>query len=78
MPNSKRGNNEPLRPPLSLTPRELYLHEKARHATRKRPDARDLLAEAKREYDAQIAAAAAAGKGGRPRKTATTAKKHAG
>jgi hypothetical protein len=52
--------------------RELYLQEKSRRATAQRTTETDLrLAEAKRQYDAMLAAEAASGKGGRPRKIVT-------
>ena len=53
-----------------LEPHELYRLEKAR---RERGDVgvNELLAEARREYLALLAADATKGKGGRPRKTAT-------
>lgn len=53
----------------TATPHELYRHEKARR-TRTRDASADPLADAKREYKALLAAEAARGKGGRPRKNA--------
>ena len=49
--------------------REHYLREKARRARRTAPEA-ELLAAARREYQALLEAEAARGKGGRPKKTA--------
>ena len=53
----------------NATPHEHYRHEKARRQ-RSKSESADPLADAKREYKALLAAEAARGKGGRPRKNA--------
>jgi hypothetical protein len=63
----------PLRDPVepmtgpALSPSELYQREKARRAHQASAPV-DALEEARREFQALLAAEAAAGKGGRPRK----------
>jgi hypothetical protein len=47
-----------------------YQHEKGKRASRQPPDD-ELMAEARREYNALLEAQAAKGKGGRPKKSAT-------
>jgi hypothetical protein len=70
-PDTSQGATEdqPAPDPAGMAARELYLREKAR---RQGQDAarEDPLADAKREYEALLAADVAAGKGGRPRKNA--------
>lgn len=58
--------------PGNVSPMELYRREKARRLANP-GDTSELLAEARREYEALLAADAAKGKGGRPRKTARRA-----
>jgi hypothetical protein len=53
---------------LSLPPHELYRHEKRRRAGQPRPDGRDPLEEARREFKAMLEAGAGTPRGGRPRK----------
>ena len=50
-------------------PREHYHREKERRANIAKPES-ELMAAARREYEALLAAQAAKGKGGRPKKTA--------
>jgi hypothetical protein len=52
-----------------MAARDLYQREKARRES-KAAAREDPLADAKREYEALLAAGVAAGKGGRPRKNA--------
>jgi hypothetical protein len=65
VPGSPAGAGED-----TLTAREHYRREKARRA-RQSPSQADLIADARREYEALLQAEAARGKGGRPKKTAT-------
>jgi hypothetical protein len=63
----------PVEPPIvsraaSLPPHELYRHEKRRRANQPRPDGRDPLEEARREFKAMLEAGAGTPRGGRPRK----------
>jgi len=55
-------------PAHTLSPRDLYLREKALRANRPPADADHRLAAAQRQYDALLAAEAEAGRGGRPKK----------
>ena len=58
-------------------PRDHYRREKERRANNAKPES-ELMAAARREYEALLAAQATKGKGGRPKKTAKkTAKKAA-
>jgi hypothetical protein len=50
-------------------PREHYRREKERRANETKPES-ELMAAARREYEALLAAQAAKGKGGRPKKNA--------
>ena len=50
-------------------PREHYRREKERRANTVKPES-ELMAAARREYEALLAAQAAKGKGGRPKKNA--------
>jgi hypothetical protein len=50
-------------------PREHYHREKERRANTAKPDS-ELMAAARREYEALLAAQATKGKGGRPKKNA--------
>jgi hypothetical protein len=50
-------------------PREHYHREKERRANTAKPDS-ELMAAARREYEALLAAQASKGKGGRPKKNA--------
>jgi hypothetical protein len=63
-------------PAHALSARDLYLREKARRLHRKMDDANHPLAQAKRQYQALLAAEAEAGRGGRPKKM-VAAKKEA-
>ena len=56
------------RPAHSLSPRELYIREKARRAHRAKADENHPMAQAHRQYQALLAAEAESGRGGRPRK----------
>jgi hypothetical protein len=51
-----------------LSPRDLYLREKALRANRPPADAEHRLAAAQQQYDALLASEAEAGRGGRPKK----------
>jgi hypothetical protein len=51
------------------TPREHYRREKERRANEAKPES-ELMAAARREYEALLAAQAMKGKGGRPKKNA--------
>jgi len=71
---SRSKNPPPSRKPAtdartSSPAHEHYLREKERRARKLGPD-HDLLAAARREYEAMLEADAAKGKGGRPRKAA--------
>ena len=55
-------------PAHTLSARDLYLREKARRAHRVQVDANHPLAQARRQYEALLAAEAEAGRGGRPKK----------
>ena len=55
------------KPAHTLSPRDLYVREKARRAHRK-IDANHPLAQAQRQYEALLASEAEAGRGGRPKK----------
>ena len=55
-------------PAHTLSARDLYLREKARRAHRQQLDADHPLAQARRQYEALLAAEAEAGRGGRPKK----------
>lgn len=75
-PPRREEHYRPAQPPTeerisheTATPHELYRHEKARRMRTAGASA-DPLADAKREYKALLAAEAARGKGGRPRKNA--------
>jgi len=57
-------------------PREHYKREKERRANAPKPES-ELMAAARREYEALLAAQATKGKGGRPKKTAKKAAKPA-
>jgi hypothetical protein len=56
------------RPAHTLSPRDLYVREKARRAHRQTVDADHPLAQAQRQYQALLASEAEAGRGGRPKK----------
>jgi hypothetical protein len=51
------------------TPSDHYAREKERRATQAKPDS-ELMAAARREYEALLQAQATKGKGGRPKKNA--------
>ncbi len=68
-PRSQRDDDRADALHHSATPHEHYRHEKARRQRTQAASA-DPLADAKREYKALLAAEAARGKGGRPRKNA--------
>jgi hypothetical protein len=55
-------------PAHSLSARDLYLREKARRAHRVQQDPNHPLSQARRQYEALLAAEAEAGRGGRPKK----------
>jgi hypothetical protein len=55
-------------PAHTLSARDLYLREKARRAHRVQLDADHPLAQARRQYEALLAAEAESGRGGRPKK----------
>lgn len=55
-------------PAHTLSARDLYLREKARRARRVELDHDHPLAQARRQYDALLAAEAESGRGGRPKK----------
>ena len=61
------AHGEELRP-MVLSPTEHYRRERQRRADREAGDLATLLAEAKAEYEAMLAAPRPAGKGGRPKK----------
>jgi hypothetical protein len=83
-PGSSRGSTQEARRPtppsvsppeppvvsraMSLSPHELYRHEKRRRAGQPRADGRDPLEEARREFKAMLEAGAGTPRGGRPRK----------
>jgi hypothetical protein len=56
------------KPAHTLSPRDLYVREKARRAHRQTVDANHPLAQAQRQYEALLASEAEAGRGGRPKK----------
>jgi hypothetical protein len=56
------------KPAHTLSPRDLYVREKARRANQQKVDAEHPLAQAQRQYNALLAAEAEAGRGGRPKK----------
>jgi hypothetical protein len=62
------GNVDLNTPAHTLSPRDLYLREKALRANRLPADAVDPLAGARQQYNALLAAEAEAGRGGRPKK----------
>ena len=68
-PRPQRDDDRPDALHPAATPHEHYRHEKARRE-RTQGESADPLADAKREYKALLAAEAARGKGGRPRKNA--------
>jgi hypothetical protein len=55
-------------PAHTLSARDLYLREKARRASRAQQDPDHPMSQARRQYEALLAAEAEAGRGGRPRK----------
>ncbi|HET9423952.1 MAG TPA: hypothetical protein VFO55_01165 [Gemmatimonadaceae bacterium] len=55
-------------PAHALSARDLYLREKARRANRVRQDPNHPMSQARRQYEALLAAEAEAGRGGRPKK----------
>ena len=55
-------------PAHTLSPRDLYLREKARRARKVQADTNHPLAQAYRQYQALLASEAEAGRGGRPKK----------
>lgn len=57
----------------AMSAHDWYRQEKARRAGRPSSPAEDLIEQARREFRALLAAEAAAGKGGRPRKNAPAA-----
>lgn len=68
-PRPQRDDERPGALHHTAAPHEHYHHEKARRQ-RTQSESADPLADAKREYKALLAAEAARGKGGRPRKNA--------
>lgn len=76
-PRPHRDDDRPDALHHTAAPHEHFRHEKARRQ-RSKAESADPLADAKREYKALLAAEAARGKGGRPRKNAAKpAAKHA-
>lgn len=55
-------------PAHALSARDLYLREKARRAHKVQQDPNHPLSQARRQYEALLAAEAEAGRGGRPKK----------
>lgn len=55
-------------PAHALSARDLYLREKARRLDRVQADPNHPLSQARRQYEALLAAEAEAGRGGRPKK----------
>jgi hypothetical protein len=55
-------------PAHALSARDLYLREKARRAHKVQEDPNHPLSQARRQYEALLAAEAEAGRGGRPKK----------
>jgi hypothetical protein len=55
-------------PAHTLSARDLYLREKARRANRVQQDPEHPMSQARRQYEALLAAEAEAGRGGRPKK----------
>jgi hypothetical protein len=55
-------------PADKLAPRDLYMREKARRANKVTEDPDHPMSQARRQYEALLAAEAEAGRGGRPRK----------
>lgn len=55
-------------PAHALSARDLYLREKARRAHRVQQDPDHPMSQARRQYEALLAAEAEAGRGGRPKK----------
>src|SRR3954463_2984640 len=55
-------------PAHTLSARDLYLREKARRASSVQQDPDHPMSQARRQYDALLAAEAEAGRGGRPKK----------
>jgi len=55
-------------PAHTLSARDLYLREKARRAHRVKEDPDHPLSQARRQYEALLAAEAESGRGGRPKK----------
>jgi|SRR6476619_6642128 len=55
-------------PAHTLSARDLYVREKARRAHRVNQDPNHPLSQARRQYEALLAAEAEAGRGGRPKK----------
>ena len=55
-------------PAHALSARDLYLREKARRANRVQQDPEHPMSQARRQYEALLAAEAEAGRGGRPKK----------
>lgn len=55
-------------PAHALSARDLYLREKARRANRVQLDPEHPMSQARRQYEALLAAEAEAGRGGRPKK----------
>ena len=56
------------RPAHTLSARELYVREKARRAHKITQDPEHPMSQARRQYEALLAAEAEAGRGGRPKK----------
>lgn len=55
-------------PAHTLSARDLYLREKARRASQVQQDPEHPMSQARRQYEALLAAEAEAGRGGRPKK----------
>jgi hypothetical protein len=55
-------------PAHTLSPRDLYMREKARRANKVTQDPEHPMSQARRQYEALLAAEAESGRGGRPKK----------
>jgi hypothetical protein len=67
-PTSNIADADLTSPAHTLSARDLYLREKARRATRVHQDPDHPMSQARRQYEALLAAEAEAGRGGRPKK----------
>ena len=67
-PTTISANLDFTSPAHALSARDLYLREKARRANRVQQDPNHPLSQARRQYEALLAAEAESGRGGRPKK----------